>query len=144
MTFEQLITGFAGNMQVSLPPADEDGLFNLLFDGMSVSCFYAAGSVYFKSTVCSFPNEGGSSERLVLLKKLLQVALVNLNTTREVLCLDESCSDIVLFRQMNLSNLSSIALEQMLGQFINSLEYFKQYTTEDAGTVGATAMMIKP
>jgi hypothetical protein len=107
------------------PRADADGRYSLVVDaGMEISIFQVGRELFFESPVGRVPDDREARE--TLMSRMLRSQLARVGRRSDVLCLEPDGPGLVLYRRMPVSEVDLRVLEEALGAFANSVDFWSR------------------
>ena len=130
MKFEELIRAFTERLYIDLPPPREDGSYQFFVDDRyTVTCLPAAGNtLIITAELTALPQDEWQKKDFLL--DILKVNLARMYFQNEVLSLDPETKKLVLFNRISLTNLKVEQFIILFEQFLNTLEFWLDYTTQ--------------
>lgn len=120
---EKRLEQFAARWGLDMPRPDEQNRYELLLDGsLRITLFQSGDQIYLEGHPGSLPTDPRQAEER--LGDLLRKHLAGLERHEEVLSLDTSSDDLLLFRRLSARTLDLLELEQALEAFSNRLEFW--------------------
>lgn len=140
MDFHTLIDTLRQRLDLPTLSADEQGGYQLEFDGMPVYCFRISGFVYLESPLQTPPTN--AREAVDLFRDILQRNLARLNQQAAVLSLDEDTNTVMLHQSLPLDSLDIHRFEDALEEFLNHLEYWRGEASSTPASMMPGAMQM--
>ena len=120
---DNLVAQMAARADLDRPNRDDRGRFFFVFDGEhEIMLFQSGSTIYIEARVSPLPAERDNA--LDLLERCLKSQLARFKNKHEVLSIDPEDGQLALFRELPARTLSVADFEQVLGDFVNGLEFW--------------------
>ena len=123
MSLQQWLHKLKDNYQLEIDQTVE-GQYSFYCDGMTIHCTETNGRILINADIINLADSEQEQEDIC--KKLLQLALIQLKNIRETIAWEDSRRTLVLYRLVNTQELNSDLFEELVGNFIDALEFFKE------------------
>ena len=129
MKFEELIKEFSERLNIELPPRREDSSYQFFIDNRyTVTCLPASGNTFIiTAELTDLPQDEIAKKEF--LSDILKVNLARMYIQNEILSIDPETKKIILFNRISLDNLDVNHFISFFEQFLNTLEFWINYTT---------------
>ncbi len=130
MKFEELIRAFTERLNIDLPPRREDGSYQFFVDSrFTVTCLPASGNtLIITAELTDLPQDEWQKKEFLL--DILKVNLARMYFQNETLSIDPETKKLILFNRISLANLSVDHFITFFEQFLDTLEFWLNYTTQ--------------
>ncbi|RUQ37213.1 MAG: hypothetical protein EKK71_05565 [Candidatus Competibacteraceae bacterium] len=120
---ERRLEQFAARWGLDTPKPDEQNRYDLVLDGsLRITLFQSGDQIYLESHPGSLPADPRQAGEQ--LGELLRKQLAGLERHEEVLSMDTSSDDLLLFRRIPARTLELADLEKAIEAFSNRLEFW--------------------
>ena len=142
MKLSEIINLLSESFDIPYLQLDAKDRYRLIFDQLEVYCFEASGKFHWYANVCELPQE--KHERQAVIRVYMQLVLAYLKRYPVSLTIEEG--HLGIFYQLNNRNLDYPRFEVILEEFLNALEFFRQYDQVEApqALVVQAPMMLRP